>query len=595
MNRTLLPIAALLLVAAQPDAMHSAEAPKTFPCNRLRFSPQPGTEKMMVGAKLEGSNTSRTEGYITLASVTEVPAAKGWSELKFNNAKIYRWLRFSMPEGVSAHMGKVEVYSGERLLASDSKGKFTPFLPGKDAVNDSAIGFDVFDTATTNRPSFSPMLSDLDKPADVTLGGPRGATIRYTLDGSTPTTTHGDGFAKPIRVEKNTTITAVTFSADRQPSLAVPVTYLLKDQTKPSLSSAHIGNSLTGTCGNFWRYARTAGYAHVQESFLRPGALTREQWALATGEFQNDKLHAAKEKQAQERGSPTWDQFWEKIGEVDLITLQPRDFDLEKEVAAELAFIRKFREKSPSLQPWLYCEWVELRRERPSDKGLVPSWQMTKTFPALTWEESMGAMLLYVEELQHRLNPLLAGGKPARILPSALAMGWIKNRIDHGQFPGAKAGDFYPLLFNDQVHPASGPIHNTANGAYLVDLTWFSAFYREPPEGRVLPIETSFTPEQAREIEELAWDVVKNYPDCGLYEEGTKPCAKPEFSSDGKIITLKSATPGAWFRYTLDGTPPARTRGYVYCGAISVQPGIKVQAIAYKSGMADSEIAAKEP
>jgi hypothetical protein len=29
----------------------------------------------------------------------------------------------------------------------------------------------------------------------------------------------------------------------------------------------------------------------------------------------------------------------------------------------------------------------------------------------------------------------------------------------------------------------------------------------------------------------------------------------------------------------------------VYCGAISVQPGIQVQAIAYKSGMKDSETA----
>ena len=170
-------------------------------------------------------------------------------------------------------------------------------------------------------------------------------------------------------------------------------------------------------------------------------------------------------------------------------------------------------------------------------------------------------------------------------------MGWIRNMIDHGRFSGAKAGDFYPLLFNDEVHPTNALNHNHANGAYVVDTTWFSAFYREAPEGKVLPIETTFTPEQARIVERLAWDVVKNYPDCGLYEEGTQPCAKPEFASDGKIITLKSATPGAWFRYTLDGTTPTRTRGYVYCGVISVQPDIAVKAITYKSGMADSEAA----
>jgi chitobiase/beta-hexosaminidase-like protein len=82
--------------------------------------------------------------------------------------------------------------------------------------------------------------------------------------------------------------------------------------------------------------------------------------------------------------------------------------------------------------------------------------------------------------------------------------------------------------------------------------------------------------------------VIKNYPDCGLYEEGAGPCGKPVIASDDKTITLSSSTPGAWFRYTLDGTTPTRTRGHVYCGAISVQPSITLKAIAYKSGMADS-------
>jgi hypothetical protein len=312
---------------------------------------------------------------------------------------------------------------------------------------------------------------------------------------------------------------------------------------------------------------------------------------VASGEYKADKLANAKEEQALKRGVPSWADYWNKIGKIDLLTMQPRDFDLDKEIAAEVNFIKLFRQKAPDLQPYLYCEWVEMARQRPSDKGTVPSFQMQKTFPALTWEESMSAMLLYVEELQHRLAPAYPEGKRAHIIPTALAMGWIKNRIDHGQFPGAKAGTFYPLLFNDQVHPADAPIHGTANGAFLVDMTWYSLFYHETPEGKVLPIETTFTPEQVRAVEQLAWEVIKNYPDCGMYEEGKTPCGLPEFANDGKIITLKSSTPGAWFRYTLDGTTPTRTRGYVYCGAISVQPGIALKAVAYKSGMADSEVA----
>ena len=54
---------------------------------------------------------------------------------------------------------------------------------------------------------------------------------------------------------------------------------------------------------------------------------------------------------------------------------------------------------------------------------------------------------------------------------------------------------------------------------------------------------------------------------------------------------MTSSTPGAWFRYTLDGTTPTRTNGYIYCGVISARPGMTVKAMAYESGMADSAAA----
>jgi hypothetical protein len=214
---------------------------------------------------------------------------------------------------------------------------------------------------------------------------------------------------------------------------------------------------------------------------------------------------------------------------------------------------------------------------------------MQKLWPALTWEESMSAMLLYVEELQTKIAETYHTGKRPRVLPSALAMGWIWNMIENGKFPGLAPGSFYPVLYRDQVHP-------NANGAYLVDLTWFSAFYRQSPERQVLPVATDWNPQQSAVLQRLAWDVIKNYPDCGLYEEGKTPAGKPRFSpkpgsiSDVTRVTLSSSTRGAWFRYTLDGTTPTRTRGYVYCGVISARPGMTVKAVAYESGMADSAV-----
>jgi len=577
-----------VILAVTPRICRAANPPPI--CNRVRYQAVPGNEQDMVGGKIEGSNVSRFEGFVTLAEIKDGPPAKGWAELKFDNSKVYRYLRCTLGPDGTAKIGKVEFYADDQLLAGPDKAiAYHFFLP--DAQDERTVGYDLADAATAQRPSFQPATNDLEAPADVTISFTRGATIRYTLDGTWPTAEHGETYNAPIHVDKTTTISAVAILPERAPSLLNTTTYLFRDPKKQGLNTAHVGNSLTGTTGGFFRFARTAGYDHQSVAFLRPGALTSELWAVASGEYSSDKVANSKETAALKRGVPSWADYWSKVGKVDLITIQPRDFNLDREIAAEVNFLKLFRQKSPNLQPWLYCEWVEMARQRPSDKGEVPSFEMPKTFPALTWEESMGAMLLYVEELQHRLVAAYPEGKPAHIIPSALAMGWIKNQIDHGIFPDAKAGSFYPLLFNDQVHPADAPIHRTANGAFLVDMTWFSAFYRQRSEGQVLPIETTFTPEQVKAVEFLAWNVIKNYPDCGLYEEGTQPCGKPEFANDGKAITLKSSTPGAWFRYTLDGTTPTRSRGYVYCGVISVQPGIQPKAIAYKSGLADSEVA----
>ena len=307
MPTRMLCLLALALVVASPPALRGAEALPVPACDRVRFEPVRGSERAMVGAKIEGSNSSRADGYVTLATVEQPPAAGSWNEVQLPNTKLYRWLRMAMPDGTSAKIGRVEFYAGERLLGGEGRGvKFTPFAEGRDAVNDSAVGYDVFESATTNRPSFSPAGGDLDGPIDLKLGGPKGATIRYTLDGSTPTAGHGETYTLPIRIEKNTTVNAIAIAADRQPSLAVPATYLIKGHTAPALSTAHLGNSLTGTAGGFWRYARTAGRPHQQVAFLRPGALTRELWAVATGAYRDDKVANAKETKAQERGTATW-------------------------------------------------------------------------------------------------------------------------------------------------------------------------------------------------------------------------------------------------------------------------------------------------
>ncbi len=347
------------------------------------------------------------------------------------------------------------------------------------------------------------------------------------------------------------------------------------------INSFHVGNSLTGNAVRFRDFAKTAGIENRSAWFLIGGAYTVKLWKAREG--------AERERFAKEYAKPGFP--------LDHFTLQPRDFNINEEVEYERKFIDLIRQKSPHVQPWLYAEWVERDRRRPSDKGVVPSYQMKRTFPAATWEESMAAMLLYVEEVEHRLNEQgdtqkIDGGKPARILPCSLIIGWARNLVDNNQFPGVAPGEdnFYHTFFADQVHV------NPA-GCYLVDAVWYAAFTGQSPEGKFLPVGTTLTPDQARVIQRLAWDIVQNYPDCGLYKKGNTPAEPPTFSVPAGPITkptpirLSSTTPGVFYRYTLDGTTPSRTRGYVYCGTITAQPGMTIKAVAFKNGLADSGVA----
>jgi hypothetical protein len=570
---------------AAPAAAASKRTPAIV--TRVRFYPAPDRAQAMVGGKFSGSNVSQREGFVPLAEIRQAPVAKEWTELTFDNTKPFRWIRYDAPAGSRGEVAEIEFYDEQNKLGGAGFGPAGGFwrgaLDGKPetwfnapTVDGQYLGLDLGDRASTAKVHFDPGGGDFDKPRTVTLRcATPGATIRYTFDGTTPGPKDGEIYSSPIPIEKTSTLVAVAFSSELAASPENHTTYLVGPPVSIK-NSFHVGNSLTGNAGKLPMYLRTAGRVENYEAFLIGGSFTVKLWN-------------AKDTNDKER----WEQTWAKTKlPLDFFTVQPRDFNIDEEVDHEIRFFNLMREKSPDVQPWIYAEWVEMDRRRPSDKGEVLSSQMSQTVPALTWEESMSAMLLYVEEVEQRVLAKYGEGKRPRIIPVSLAMGKARSMIDRGEIPGVAPGEssYYATLFEDQVHV-------NATGCYLVDLVWYAAMYGESPEGKLLPVATTLTAAQAAILQQLAWDVVKNYPDCGLFEEGSAPVGKPEFSiepsplPDMTPVMLKSSTPGAWFRYTLDGTTPTRTRGYVACGAVSVRPGMTLKAIAYKSGMADSEVA----
>lgn len=83
-----------------------AQAQKAPPiCDRVRVMAVAGLEKELIGATVAGSNVSRHEGFVTLAEIKEAPKAGEWSEIKVENSKVYRWLRFEQPKAASVRHG----------------------------------------------------------------------------------------------------------------------------------------------------------------------------------------------------------------------------------------------------------------------------------------------------------------------------------------------------------------------------------------------------------------------------------------------------------------------------------------------------------
>ena len=72
-------------------------------------------------------------------------------------------------------------------------------------------------------------------PLLVELNAGPGCTIRYTFDGSAPTTAHGSTYAAPLRIEANTPLRAQAFAVDKLASDPFCATYLIGNSPDQAL------------------------------------------------------------------------------------------------------------------------------------------------------------------------------------------------------------------------------------------------------------------------------------------------------------------------------------------------------------------------
>ena len=258
-----LPLVAILLSSLLTLRAADVIPPMGAPVfTHVRFFPAPSREAAMVGGKISGSNLSATEGFHLLAEIKERPREQAWTDLVFSNTKLYRWIRYDAPPGSHGSLAELQFYSGDKRLdgnrygsVGENKGRGWQYAFDGDPAtwvemeqpDGQFVGVDLAEQATARTPTFLPPPSGIQKPLEVALNElVPFATVRYTLDGTTPTATGGMLYTKPIKLDKTTTVQASAFVEGWGPSPPLIGTYLidqapLDSRAHPPKRWAHLG------------------------------------------------------------------------------------------------------------------------------------------------------------------------------------------------------------------------------------------------------------------------------------------------------------------------------------------------------------------
>lgn len=633
----------LVLVCGLASVAHAA-----FEVTSFRYYPATGQTAAMVGGRVTGSNESATNGFVELGRIAQEPTPGAWNELLLPGAVVYRYVKYEAPPGSGGVVAEVEFYNNAAKLSGTALGTSGSILPANGSdynkaldgdtatyflsnVSDNQyVGLDLGSAVQVAKPSFSPAVGLLANPVQVTIScSTAGATIVYTIDGTTPTRTNGTVIASggKISVSGKTTLAVFAYKEAMADSFLATGTYLFSGQAGPGLVTWHGGNSLTDTFDGWLQpVAQSAGFPHRFERYTIPGAPTDWNWTHPEGGF-----------------GGAFKTTFDTKGPFDHMTTQPfsgHGRSVDNESFYSNRFFQRARYKyadtgtvttegavtvttyllardadnnpiplSPDVQPWFYIQWSGASLGDSWTLGTHPDLTTDNLWPGATTGEMAANHVVYFERLRARALQIiaeptfsyvtgtnqrevveqLADTKPPLILPVGVALGRLRDRIRSGLVPGLTDAEFSTFHFSDGLHM-------DPPGRYLAALVAVAALYQTSPEGLASSAGTSLTPEQALIYQHVAWDTVANYPYAGIYQEGTIPVEPPTLSPAPTglrapiRLTIESPTPDSWVRYTLNGTDPTPTSGLLYTEPVMLRPGSSVRAVAFQNGFAPSTV-----
>ncbi len=178
--------------------------------------------------------------------------------------------------GVTVDMdGQPRPSSGKDKGADEvSSAPVTAFLLTTSDVGPNSGG-------TVAAPSFSPAAGTFTNGTSVTItSGTSGASIRYTTDGSTPTSTTGTLYSGAVSISQNTTLKAIAFKAGMTDSAVTSGTYTIQcaapsfSPAAGTYSTAQSVTITTGTSGASIRYTTDGSTPSSTAGTLYSGPVT---------------------------------------------------------------------------------------------------------------------------------------------------------------------------------------------------------------------------------------------------------------------------------------------------------------------------------
>jgi chitobiase/beta-hexosaminidase-like protein len=493
---------------------------------RARVLAAPGQGAALVGGKIVASNTSATNGFVDLASISTAPSEGTWLELSFDNTTPYRYVKYYGPTGSYGSLAELELYSAESRLTGaafgsagsrDASGNvFERALDGDPSTwfegpqpSDEYVGLDLAAGHVTAAPAFSPGPANAAPGASVSLSAEAGASITYSTDGRDP---RSDGlpYTGPISLPAGPTL--LKAAATRQCALPSEVTQAVygavanaaPGQQSSVQSSMHIGNSLTDTIvDTLETLASDGGITLDFNRYTIPGAGTWLYDTNPTGGFGVANVQEAL------RTRP-----------FDHISMQPypnlpcQALPSSDGPDSDSGYLDEAwddaRTQNPNVQFWVYQQWPA-----PTDFDNCitgGTWTRADWQPPtpMTWEDAVANELSYQEVVRAELARLNPEAPPPYIVPGGLALVALKQAVEAGSVPGIN--DFFGRLFN-----ANGTdIHLTGAGAYYISLVFYACMFQQNPEGLINDSEGELTSEQALVFQRLAWQTVTGYPLAGI-------------------------------------------------------------------------------